>query len=406
MSYDPERHHRRSIRFPGFNYSAFGPYFVTICVEGRECLFGDVRGGQMILNDAGQMVDRIWREMPDHYPGVQIDQLQVMPNHLHGIVGLAEPASEFGEGRTWGSAPTGGGQARGPAPTNSNPNTKPLSLGDVLQRFKSFTTTAYVRGVSSAGWTRFDGRLWQRNYFEHIIRDNESLGSVRSYIFTNPQRWGADRENPLGDGSDDVETFVASLDAAERDAGSTPDPSGDVASPLRQTRAYGDVPLQNEMITPPFRIGHGYDLHRLQPGGKLMLAGIEVSQTLSPIAHSDGDVVIHALVDALLGALAWGDIGELFPNTDPQWKDAPSRVFLEHVYAKVRAEGYSLVNADVTILAERPKLKSFKPAMRQFLENLLGGTINVKAGTNEGCDAIGRGEAIAAHAVVLLAKSE
>ena len=96
----------------------------------------------------------------------------------------------------------------------------------------------------------------------------------------------------------------------------------------------------------------------------------------------------------------------MFPNTDPQWKDAPSRVFLEHVYAKVRAEGYELVNADVTILAEQPKLKAFKPAMRQFLECLLGGTINVKAGTNEGCDAIGRGEAIAAHAVVLLAKGE
>lgn len=152
------------------------------------------------------------------------------------------------------------------------------------------------------------------------------------------------------------------------------------------------------------RIGHGYDLHRLQPGGRLMLGGIEVSHDLSPIAHSDGDVVIHALVDALLGALGWGDIGELFPNTDPQWKDAPSRVFLEQVYAKVRAERYSLVNADITILAERPKLKAFKPQMRQFLENILGGSINIKAGTNEGCDAIGRGEAIAAHAVVLLAR--
>lgn len=154
----------------------------------------------------------------------------------------------------------------------------------------------------------------------------------------------------------------------------------------------------------PIRIGHGYDLHRLQPGGKLMLGGIEVSNDLSPIAHSDGDVVIHALVDALLGALGWGDIGELFPNTNPQWKDAPSRIFLEHVYAKVRGEGYLLVNADVTILAERPKLKTFKPQMRQFLENILGGVVNVKAGTNEGCDAIGRGEAVAAHAVVLLAR--
>jgi 2-C-methyl-D-erythritol 2,4-cyclodiphosphate synthase len=153
----------------------------------------------------------------------------------------------------------------------------------------------------------------------------------------------------------------------------------------------------------PFRIGHGYDLHRLQAGGKLMLAGIEVSNEISPVAHSDGDVVIHALVDALLGAMAWGDIGELFPNTDARWKDAPSRVFIEHVMGRLVEVGWGVVNADVTILAERPKLKKFKPAMVENLTKLIGGVINVKAGTNEECDAIGRGEAIAAHAVVLLA---
>jgi 2-C-methyl-D-erythritol 2,4-cyclodiphosphate synthase len=154
------------------------------------------------------------------------------------------------------------------------------------------------------------------------------------------------------------------------------------------------------------RIGHGYDLHRLQPGGTLMLGGVAVSNELSPVAHSDGDVVIHALVDALLGAMGWGDIGELFPNTDPQWRGAPSRVFLDQVYEKVRAGGFELVNADITILAERPKLKSFKPGMREFLVQILGGCINIKAGTNEGCDAIGRGEAIAAYAVVLLEQSD
>jgi 2-C-methyl-D-erythritol 2,4-cyclodiphosphate synthase len=161
---------------------------------------------------------------------------------------------------------------------------------------------------------------------------------------------------------------------------------------------------EHNTIPSPFLIGHGYDLHRLQPGGRLVLGGVEVADDMSPVAHSDGDVVIHALVDALLGAIGLGDIGEIFPNTDPQWKDAPSRVFLEHVYGRVRAAGYALVNADVTILAERPKLKSFKPAMRQYLTDFLGGPVNVKAGTNEGCDAIGRGEAIAAHAVVLLAR--
>ena len=205
MHYDPEKHHRRSIRLPGFNYSTSGPYFVTICAEGRRCLFGDVTDRKMILNDAGRMVGRVWREIPDHYPGVQIDRWQVMPNHLHGIIGLDDAALASGRGRTQGSAPTGGGQARGPAPTRA------FSLSHVLQRFKSFTTTSYIQGVSSAGWQRFDGRLWQRNYFEHIIRDNESLRAIRDYIVTNPERWNADRENPLGDGADDVEAFVASL---------------------------------------------------------------------------------------------------------------------------------------------------------------------------------------------------
>ena len=154
-----------------------------------------------------------------------------------------------------------------------------------------------------------------------------------------------------------------------------------------------------------FRIGHGYDLHRLQSGGRLLLAGVEVSTEISPIAHSDGDVVLHALVDAILGALALGDIGEHFPDTDPKWKNAPSRLFLEHAFQLAKFQDYAVANADVTILAERPKLKPFKRQMVESVQQLLGGAqVNIKAGTNEKCDAIGRGEAIAAHAVVLLAK--
>jgi 2-C-methyl-D-erythritol 2,4-cyclodiphosphate synthase len=155
----------------------------------------------------------------------------------------------------------------------------------------------------------------------------------------------------------------------------------------------------------PFRIGHGYDLHRLQSGGRLMLGGLCIADGISPVAHSDGDVVLHALVDALLGAMGWGDIGEHFPNNDARWKDAPSRVFVTTVFDKVRDAGYVVQNLDVTILAERPKLKAFKRPMAEAIAGLLSivpEQVNVKAGTNEGCDAIGRGEAIAAHAVVLL----
>lgn len=159
------------------------------------------------------------------------------------------------------------------------------------------------------------------------------------------------------------------------------------------------------MMEELYRIGHGYDLHRLREGGSLVLGGVIVSNQISPIAHSDGDVVIHALVDALLGAMGWGDIGEHFPDSDARWKDASSRVFLETIFQRVKQAGYRMGNADVTILAERPRLQAYKPAIVQNLQFLLGGPINIKAGTNEGCDAIGRGEAIAAHAVVLMVRT-
>jgi 2-C-methyl-D-erythritol 2,4-cyclodiphosphate synthase len=150
-------------------------------------------------------------------------------------------------------------------------------------------------------------------------------------------------------------------------------------------------------------IGHGYDIHRLKSGGRLVLAGVTVSREISPIAHSDGDVAIHALVDALLGAMGWGDIGEHFPDADPKWKGADSSIFLKTVCGRLKDAGFMVENADVTILAERPKLKPFKAEMIANLRSLLGTQqVNVKAGTNEGCDAIGRGEAIAAHAVVLV----
>jgi 2-C-methyl-D-erythritol 2,4-cyclodiphosphate synthase len=166
-------------------------------------------------------------------------------------------------------------------------------------------------------------------------------------------------------------------------------------------------PASTQRVVAPFRVGHGYDIHRLQPGagGKLVLGGVVVSDELTPIAHSDGDVVIHALVDALLGAMGWGDIGEHFPADDLQWKGAASSVFLNAVLDRVRNAGYRVLNADVTIQAERPTLATYKREMVRALQQMLGpaSAVNIKSGTNEGCDAIGRGEAVAAHAVVLLA---
>ena len=155
-------------------------------------------------------------------------------------------------------------------------------------------------------------------------------------------------------------------------------------------------------------IGHGYDIHRLakDPGGKLVLAGVTVSEEISVIAHSDGDVIYHALVDAILGALGLADIGEIFPDTDPKWKGAASQIFVAEVFSRTRQMGYRVSNVDVTLLLEQPKVKPHKAQMIANIRALLDqvNVVNVKAGTNEGCDAVGRGEAVAAHAVVLLAR--
>ena len=156
-----------------------------------------------------------------------------------------------------------------------------------------------------------------------------------------------------------------------------------------------------------YRIGHGYDIHRLQQGGRLVLGGVMVAEGISAVAHSDGDVVIHAIVDAVLGGLGKGDIGEHFPDNDPVYSGADSLRFLQHAAEMMRDAGFRATNVDITILAERPRLKPFKLQMIAALQRALGDgvIINIKAGTNEGCGEIGRGEAIAAHAVVLLASS-
>ena len=156
------------------------------------------------------------------------------------------------------------------------------------------------------------------------------------------------------------------------------------------------------------RIGHGYDVHAVGQGDHMVLGGERLAHTRGLEAHSDGDVVLHALSDALLGALALGDIGHHFPDDDPEFEDANSRRLLMHVMAKIRAGGYELCNADITIIAQAPKLASHIDVMRQNLSEDLGGDIdqiNVKATTTEKLGFVGREEGIAVHAVVLLKES-
>ena len=156
------------------------------------------------------------------------------------------------------------------------------------------------------------------------------------------------------------------------------------------------------------RIGHGYDVHAFGDGDHIMLCGVRIAHQNGLMAHSDGDVALHALTDALLGALALGDIGHHFPDDDPTLKGADSRQLLRQVIALVKARGFELGNADLTIVAQAPKLAPHITAMRQNLSEDLGGDIdliNVKATTTETLGFVGREEGIAVHAVVLLKES-
>jgi len=309
MPYDPQRHHRRSIRLKGYDYRQPGAYFVTICTQDRACLFGEVVDGEMRLNDAGRMVERWWRELNRKFPHIRTDVFVVMPNHIHGII-VIEPVKPVGadprvcpDGE-W-DAPMGASRPDGPdaqrgahagvprpggsddelgahvgAPRPGGPDAHrgahvgaplpggfddelgahagvprpggpdaqrgahigaplpggsdahrgahigaPLpggsddelgthagvprpggpdahrgahvgaSLPEIVQWFKTMTTNEYIRGVKQSGWTPFRGRLWQRSYYEHIIRNEESLNRIRRYIAENPLRWHVDREN-------------------------------------------------------------------------------------------------------------------------------------------------------------------------------------------------------------------
>lgn len=153
------------------------------------------------------------------------------------------------------------------------------------------------------------------------------------------------------------------------------------------------------------RVGHGYDVHKFGGDGPITLCGEKIAHTQGLIAHSDGDVAIHALCDALLGSLALGDIGKHFPDTSSEYKNADSMGLLKHVYSLINAQGFALVNADMTIAAQTPKLSPFISNMRANIANHLGLNINqisVKATTTEKLGFVGRQEGIEAHAIVLI----
>ena len=181
---------RRSLRLKGYDYTHAGAYFVTICAQDQACLFGNVVDGCMCLNDAGHMLARLWNDIPARFVGVEVDAFVVMPNHVHGILVLPDAAN---------GATTRGATTR-VAPTNPVDVGATLvvapALGEVVAAFKSATTVHYIRGVKARAWPPFQLRLWQRNYYEHVVRDEKALDGIRRYIDENPARWAFDDENP------------------------------------------------------------------------------------------------------------------------------------------------------------------------------------------------------------------
>ena len=199
--YNPNIHHRKSIRLKGYDYTQAGLYFVTICLQNRKCLFGDVINGTMQLNDSGRMIEKWYYELENKFPDIQCGTHIVMPNHFHCVI--HNVGADLRVCPNDNTKPFDNGQTQRSAPANILGEHKPI-LGEhagsplhrVVQWFKTMTTNEYIRNVKSNKWQRFDGKLWQRNYWEHIIRNEKSHQNISEYIIKNPIKWNADKLNP------------------------------------------------------------------------------------------------------------------------------------------------------------------------------------------------------------------
>lgn len=221
MKYEPDKR-RRSIRLKSYDYGHAGAYFVTVCTQDRACLFGKVVEGQMRLNDAGRMIERWWFELNRKFTTAETDEFVVMPNHFHGLVVIPVGADlRVGPGSKGARTAHKGAHAGAPLP-DSRPANQGTHVGvllpTIIQWFKTMTTNEYIRGVKTASWPSFNGRLWQRNYYEHIIRDEDSLNGIRQYIVDNPARWAFDRENPAATAPEPEKAWLVSpIPSSKRD---------------------------------------------------------------------------------------------------------------------------------------------------------------------------------------------
>ena len=199
MKFEQNQHHRRSIRLKGFDYTSPGGYFVTLVTKGRLCVFGEIVKDEMKYSEKGQIAYECWRAILDHFPTVELGAFVIMPNHVHGIIILHEDAASAYENRSAISSPTVGAQHVAPLQDTPQPETplrdtrlrvQPGSLGSIIRQYKSSVTRKIVQQYGGVP------KIWQRNYYEHIIRNDEEHKRIHLYIESNPLHWISDDENP------------------------------------------------------------------------------------------------------------------------------------------------------------------------------------------------------------------
>ncbi len=213
------RRRRRSIRLPSYDYSQAGAYFITICTQNRARLFGEVVREEMRLSAAGTMVYKQWTSLSERFPGIRADDVVVMPDHIHGIIQIREPVIARDSVRVAdgvdgvvdgvvvvvdgvdgvvdgvGAPPVGALDIAADVPGDGPDQPVPTAIGRMVGAFKSCSTNAYIRGVKRDGWMPFHTRLWQRNYYERVIRDEKALQRIRQYMEDNPRRWFWDHDD-------------------------------------------------------------------------------------------------------------------------------------------------------------------------------------------------------------------
>ena len=199
MVYNPNIHHRHSIRLKDYDYSQAGAYFITICAWQRECLFGEIVDGKMVLNDVGQIVKSVWSGLPEHFTKIHLDEYMIMPNHIHGILHINEFVGDVEVKQDSSALPAFDlhgiqGKAGGAFALPLHPVRGSISgsVCSIVQNFKSVSTRKINKFRNNPG-----SPVWQRNYYERVIRNEDELSRAREYVVNNPMKWELDKENPI-----------------------------------------------------------------------------------------------------------------------------------------------------------------------------------------------------------------